>query len=269
MKTGNFKFRFGTFFLILAFHLGAITTIGWTIYSGEYLWALLFLPAWWLSHCLGLAVGFHRLLVHNSFKVPKWMEYLLTICGSWALQGGHIHWIATHRLHHKFTDQDGDPHSPVHGFWHSHFGWMVRTDDSRSNPAFLKRYAPSYYRSHFHYWLNKFWWSPSVLLGAVLFYFGGLLAVGWGVVVPVGLGLEFTWLVNSWCHRFGRRDNDTGDESTNSIFVSILTFGEGWHNNHHHNPTRARYGLKWYQLDPAWWSIWLMKLFGIAKDVKV
>jgi fatty-acid desaturase len=268
MKEVNLKFRFGTFFLISAFHIAALTTLIWTIYIGEYFWMILYLPACWIYHCWGLAVGFHRLLVHRSFTVPKLAEYLLTICGNGALQGGHIPWIATHRLHHKFTDQEGDPHSPVHSFWHSHIGWMIYTDRSRADPVFLKKYAPSLYRDPIHYWLSKFWWAPSVLLAAVLFYFGGFLAVGWGIIVPVGFGLEFTWLVNSYCHRFGRRDHLTNDASTNSILVSAVTFGEGWHNNHHKDPTKAKFGQKWYQFDPAWWSILLMKLFGIAKNIK-
>lgn len=269
MKTGNFKFRFGTFFLILAFHLAAIATIFWTIYTAEYFWLLLAIPAWWVSHGMGLAVGFHRFLVHRSFTAPKWVEYLLTVCGALALQGGHIPWIATHRLHHKFTDQEGDPHSPVHGFWHSHFGWMIRTDESRTSPEFLQRFAPSYYNDPVHYWLSKFWWAPSVLLAIALYYFGGLLAVGWGIIIPVAFGLEFTWMVNSVCHRYGSRDNPTGDESTNNLLVTVLTWGEGMHNNHHHRPSRARYGLKWYQFDPAWYFIKTLEIFRIAKNVKV
>ena len=268
MKTENKRFRFGTFSLISAFHFAALATIFWIIYSGEWYWLLLFLAIWPISHCMGLAVGFHRFLVHRSFTAPKWFEYLLTVCGQLTLQGGHLPWIATHRLHHRFTDQEQDPHSPVESFIHAHFGWMIWTDGSMKTPEFLKKYAADLYKDPVHYWLNKFWWGPSVLLGAGLFYFGGLIAVGVGVIIPVALGLEFTWLVNSACHYWGERPFNTPDQSTNNLWVAAVTFGEGWHNNHHDQPTRAKYGLKWFELDPGWWFIWLMGLFRIIKGIK-
>ena len=197
------------------------------------------------------------------------MEYLLTVFGNLTLQGGHIPWIATHRLHHQLTDQDGDPHSPIHGFWHAHLLWMLKEDHSRNNDQFLLRLAPDLYKDKFHYWLNKFWWAPTIVLAITIYLLAGFPAVGWLIIVRVTLGLHLTWAVDSVCHRWGKQPFENADESRNNWLVAILTFGEGWHNNHHNKPTRARHGLKWNQFDLSWEFIRILQLFRLARDIKL
>lgn len=261
----KYRFRFDNMLVMSIFHALAVTAL--FFYKPKLL--VLALLIWMCSHGIGLAVGFHRLLTHRGFKTPKWMEYLITILGCLSLQGGHIKWVAIHRKHHQSTDQPGDPHSPREGFLHSHIGWMINGDGSLAKPEFLEKYAADLYKEPFHYYLNKYWWTPSVILAGILFYFDGLPAVLWGIFVPVGFGLQFTWMVNSVCHYWGTRMFETNDDSRNNWIVAILTWGEGWHNNHHQKPVRARHGLTWYQFDPGWIFIRVLQMFGLAREIKL
>lgn len=265
MYTEKYRFRFDNMVVMTIFHALAITAL--FFYEPKLLF--LALVIWMCSHGIGLAVGFHRLLTHRGFKTPRWLEYLITIFGCLALQGGHIKWVAIHRKHHQSTDQPGDPHSPREGFFHSHIGWMINGDGSLATAEFLEKYAADLYKDRFHYFLNKYWWLPSLTLAGVLFYFGGLTTVLWGIFVPVGFGLQFTWMVNSVCHYWGSRMFDTNDDSRNNWIVAILTWGEGWHNNHHQKPVRARHGLKWYQFDAGWIFIRIMQILGLAREIKL
>lgn len=258
------KVRYDTLVVICIVYLTAILAF----FNYSSFWLLVTIGVWIISHGPGLAVGYHRLLTHNGFKTPKLVEYLLTIAGLLTLQGGHIKWVAIHRKHHQYTEKPGDPHTPREGFLHSHVGWVIYSDVSHNNPELLKKYAPDLMKDGFHRFLNKFWWLPSAILGLSLLYLSGFTAMIWVIFVPVAAGLQFTWLVNSVCHRFGSQPNKTDDDSRNNWWVALLTFGEGWHNNHHHRPVHARHGLKWHQFDPSWHFIQLLRLFRLASEVK-
>ena len=262
----NRKLRYGNIAVMSIFHILALVAI---FMFADLFWLVIALLAWPVSHGVGLALGYHRLLTHRGFKTPKWLEYLITVCGTLCLQGGHIKWVANHRQHHKFTDVEGDPHSPRKGFFHSHIGWMIYNDKSLNDPALLHYYAPDLYKDPVHVFLDKFWWLPTVILAIPLFYFGGFTALLWVIFVRVTFGLHFTWLVNSACHLWGKRPNATGDDSTNNWWVAILTWGEGWHNNHHMMPTRARHGLTWKQFDASWIFLRTLMFLRLAKDVKL
>lgn len=265
MNNQKYRFRFDNLLIMSIFHAAAFTAL----FFYDHVLLLVALSIWMVSHGIGLAVGFHRLLTHRGFKTPLWIEYVITICGCLALQGGHIKWVAIHRKHHRFTDQAEDPHSPRNGFFHSHIGWMINGDGSLAKSDFIREYAPDLCKDRFHYWLNKLWWLPSVTLATGLFFWGGFAAVLWGIFVPVAFGLQFTWMVNSVCHRWGSQMFKTDDDSTNNWWVALLTWGEGWHNNHHDKPTRARHGLKWYQFDPSWLFIRTLQLLGLAREIKL
>jgi fatty-acid desaturase len=265
MKDQKFRFLGSNLIVMIIFHLLAITAL---FYYDTSLF-IIALVIWITSHGLGLALGFHRLLTHRGFQTSKLMEYIITICGCLAMQGGHIKWIAIHRKHHQFTDKLGDPHSPRDGFMYSHLWWMIDGDHSLASPEFLKEYAPDLCKDRVHVFLNRFWYLPSMVLAIGLFMWGGMTAVLWGIFVPVAFGLEFTWMVNSVCHYWGTRRFKTNDDSRNNWFVAILTWGEGWHNNHHNKPVRARHGLTWYEFDPAWWMIWLLSKVGLVKNIKL
>jgi sn-1 stearoyl-lipid 9-desaturase len=250
---------------MIIFHTGAIAAL--FMFSWKALFITLFL--WWVSGSLGIGMGFHRLLTHRGFKTPKVVEYFLTVCGTLALEGGAINWVVTHRIHHAHTEEPGlDPHTPRDGRWWAHMGWILRGTAQQHEDAVMWRYAPDLMRDRVHFWLNKVYYIPLVLLGITLFAFGGWPLLMWGIFIRVTVGLHATWLVNSATHMWGSRRFESNDDSTNNLWVALVTFGEGWHNNHHAHPRAARHGVAWYEIDINWWGIRTLQLLGLAKDIK-
>ena len=223
---------------------------------------------YWLAGSLGIGVGWHRLLTHRGFKVPKAVEYFLALCGCLAVQGGPVQWVTTHRIHHAHTDRDGDPHTPRDGKWWSHIGWIVLGTGQDHDQATLQRYAPDLLKQPFYVWLNRFFYVPLLILSVSLLYFGGWRVMLWGTFLRLTLAFHATWLVNSATHMWGWQRFETGEDSRNSWWVALLTFGEGWHNNHHAHPTSARHGLRWYELDLNWWGIRVLESLRLAHRIK-
>ncbi|MDT4966022.1 MAG: sn stearoyl-lipid 9-desaturase [Acidobacteriota bacterium] len=259
------KFNWLTAIFMVLFHLGAVVAV--FMWSWQALVAALIL--WWVAGSLGVGMGYHRLLTHRGYKVPKAVEYFLTICGMISLEGGPIYWVVTHRIHHAHTDGAGDPHTPRDGGWWAHIGWILTGTAQGHDEATLQRYAPDLMKDKVHVWLNRLYWVPLVLLGVALLLLGGWKMLMWGTVLRVTFGLHSTWLVNSATHMWGSRRFETKDDSKNNWWVALLTFGEGWHNNHHAHPTAARHGLAWYEIDVSWWGIWTLQFLGLAKSIKL
>jgi len=234
-------------------------------------WKALLVSAllYWMTIGWGISLGYHRLHTHRSYQTPLALEYFFALCGAMTLEGGPIFWVATHRIHHQKSDQAGDPHSPRDGAWWAHVGWILFGETNHNNTKMMSKYAPDLAKHRFYVWLNNYHWLPTVVLAAALFAIGGLPLMLWAVCVRIVVGLHATWLVNSATHLWGSRRFNTKDDSRNSWWVALLTFGEGWHNNHHAHPTSARHGLAWYEFDISWISLKLMKLVGIAKGVRV
>jgi fatty-acid desaturase len=250
-----------------AFHIGAVAAL--FFFTWKAVFVAIFL--WWISGSLGIGMGYHRLLTHRSYRTPKWVEYFLTLCATLTLEGGPIFWVATHRLHHQFADQEGDPHSPRDGKWWSHMGWILMGRSMQydtTDTTTLARYVPDLAKDKFHLWITNYHYLPIIALGVLLFALGGLPLLLWGIFLRTVMGLHATWLVNSATHIWGSRRFATRDDSTNNWFVALLTFGEGWHNNHHAHPTSARHGLKWYEIDLNWYAIWALKVVGLATQIK-
>ncbi|MDQ2949728.1 MAG: fatty acid desaturase [Acidobacteriota bacterium] len=247
------------------FHVGAIAAL--FMFSWRNLGVALFL--YWMATGLGISLGYHRLHTHRSYKVPLGLEYFFAVCGALTLEGGPIFWVATHRIHHQNSDQPGDPHSPNDGGFWAHVGWILFGEVNHNNTKANSKYAPDLAKHRFYIWLNNYHWVPLVILGLLLLAIGGLPLMLWGVCLRVVVGLHATWLVNSATHMWGRRRFATRDDSRNNWWVALITFGEGWHNNHHAHPTSARHGLAWYEFDPSWISLKILKFFGIAKAIKV
>ena len=217
---------------------------------------------------LGISMGYHRLHTHRAFKTFTWFEYFLAVCGTLTLEGGPIFWVATHRLHHRYSDQAEDPHTPrVSGFW-AHIGWILFGEAHHNDTARMARYAPDLAKDAFYRWLTTYHWVPLTALGFALLAIGGWGLVNWAIFLRVVLGLHTTWLVNSATHMWGRRRFATKDDSRNTWWVALLTFGEGWHNNHHAHPTSARHGLAWYELDVTWIALKVLRLVGLVWDVR-
>jgi stearoyl-CoA desaturase (delta-9 desaturase) len=148
-------------------------------------------------------------------------------------------------------------------------GWILRGTAQKHDQATLRRYAPDLMQDRFYVWLHKFYWIPMIVLGIVLLALGGMPMLMWGIFMRVTVGLHATWLVNSATHLWGTRRFSTTDDSRNSWWVALLTYGEGWHNNHHAHPRAARHGLAWYEIDVNWWGIRTLQLLGLAKSVKL
>jgi fatty-acid desaturase len=249
---------------MVAFHIGAFAALFFFSWK-----ALVFaMVMWWVAGSLGIGMGYHRLLTHRGYKTPRWIEYFLTTCGTLALEGGPIFWVATHRMHHQNTDRDGDPHSPHDGGLWSHMGWILTGRTLHNNANELLPYVPELRKDRFHAWISRWHWIPITALGGIVFAIGGWRFLLWVIFFRTVLGLHSTWLVNSATHMWGRRRFATRDNSRNSLWVALLTFGEGWHNNHHAFPQSARHGMTWYEFDPNWYGIVILRLLGLARDVK-
>ena len=264
--TNKKAFNWITSSIMILLHIGAIAALFFFSWKALIVAAILY----WATIGFGIGMGYHRLLTHRSYKVPKLVEYFFAVCGTLTLEGGPIFWVATHRVHHQHSDKDGDPHTPRHGGFWAHVGWIMFGEPKHNDTKKMSKYAPD---------LAK---GPVLRLAEPLAFRSdhgfGCHSVCWPAVFPcssgpdalrVVLGLHATWLVNSATHMWGSRRFATKDDSRNSFWVAILTFGEGWHNNHHAHPTSARHGLAWYELDITWMHIWLLKKLGIAKNVKV
>jgi stearoyl-CoA desaturase (delta-9 desaturase) len=249
---------------MLAFHIGAVAALFFFTWKALALAVVL----WWIAGSLGIGMSYHRLLTHRGYKTPKWMEYFLTVCGTLALEGGPIAWVATHRVHHQNTDKEGDPHSPQDGGLWAHMGWIMTGQAMHSNAKELLPFVPDLRKDKFHIWITKWHWVPLTVLGISLFAIGGWPFLLWGVFVRTVFGLHSTWLVNSATHMWGSRRFLTDDTSKNSLWVALLTFGEGWHNNHHAVPQSARHGIVWYEIDLNWYGICALRALGLAWDVK-
>ena len=258
---------------IAVFHLGALAALFFFSWQRVLVAAIIYV----LAINVGIGMCYHRLLTHRGYQVPKWVEYAMTVCATLSLEGGPIFWVSTHRVHHQLSDQEGDPHTPREGGWWAHTGWILFGEALHSQTEVLARYSPDLHRDRFHVWLSKYHWLPLTVSGLLLLGLGwafggpvsGIAMVLWGVMLRVTLGLHATWLVNSATHLWGSRRFETRDDSRNSFWVALLTGGEGWHNNHHAHPVSARHGLRWYEIDPNFYGIWLLAKLGLAKKIQI
>lgn len=231
-----------------------------------------FVPITWpaVSLCVGLyylrmfgiSAGFHRYFAHRSYRTSRPFQFLIAVLGCSALQKGPLWWAANHRQHHKHSDQEDDPHSPVrHGLWWSHIGWVLSTKNTGHTDL-------SEIHDFSRYWelrmLDRFHWVPGFMLAGLCYLIDGWNGVVWGFIVSTVLLYHGTFLVNSVCHILGRRRFATTDESRNNWWVALLTLGEGWHNNHHYYMSSVRQGFRWWEIDI---SFYVLKLLSFPRVV--
>lgn len=222
----------------------------------------------WLFGSIGICLGYHRLLTHRSFQVPKGLEYAIALLGALALQGGPIFWVAGHRAHHLYTeDNDKDPYSANRGFWWSHMLWLFYPRTEVFDYNAYKRFAPDLDRDPFYRLLNRSFLLLQIPLGVLLYVLGGWSFVIYGIFVRAVLLWHSTWLINSATHITGYRTFRSNDNSRNLWWAAILTYGEGWHNNHHAYPNVAKAGWQWWEIDMTWWAIQLLQSLGLARKV--
>jgi sn-1 stearoyl-lipid 9-desaturase len=254
-------------FGLLGIHVGALAVF----WPGAFHWAALAAAAvvFYATVALGISLCFHRVLTHRSLRLMKPLEYLLAIFGTLALQGDPIRWVAVHRKHHAHADREGDPHSIRAGFRWAHLEWVYRHNIALPTDQEMLHFAPDLYEQPFYRALQYLNIPLQVALGAGLFALGGWSWIVLGIFVRLAISYHSTWLVNSASHMMGYRTYQTGDRSTNCWWVAVISWGEGWHNNHHAFPFSARHGLRWFEIDMTWWHIRVLALFRLADRIKV
>lgn len=222
----------------------------------------------WLCGSIGICLGYHRLLTHRSLQVPKALEYAIATIGALALQGGPIFWVAGHRKHHLHTeDINNDPYSARRGFWWSHMLWLFYQSPEVFDYNEYRQFAPDLDRDGYYRWLNRYFLLLQIPLGLLLYWWGGWSFVFYGIIVRAVTLWHSTWLINSATHMTGYRSHESDDNSRNLWWAALLTYGEGWHNNHHAYPNVAKAGWKWWEIDMTWWAIALLKQVGLARRV--
>src|SRR2546421_2030055 len=235
--------------------------------------------------CLGVTLGYHRMFTHRAFESSRPFRAVVAAMGSMAVEGSVITWVADHRKHHAFTDQEGDPHSPhlsgpgfagaVKGLWHAHIGWLFETVGS----ADRERFAPDLVKDKLMRVMDKLFFLWVVLGFAIPFALGWIIGGGigtaltallWGGFVRVALLHHVTWSINSVCHFFGRKRFDVEDESRNVFWLAPLSMGESWHHNHHAFPTSAFHGLRFWErlADPTGLVIAMLEKVHVVWNVK-
>jgi stearoyl-CoA desaturase (delta-9 desaturase) len=254
---------------IASLHLGALLAFVPGYFSWPAFGVCLFLH--WLAGGIGICMTYHRLLTHRSFATrPKALEYLLTIIGCCSSEGGAIGWVADHRKHHAHSDDEEDVHSPNRGFSWAHFLWWMTPDvTSVHTSEYYAKWAPDLNADRAHRFLDRYHFVFPLALFLGLYLVGGMPWLVWGGFVRSVFVLHTTWLVNSATHIWGYRTHTTRDKSTNLWWVALLTYGEGWHNNHHAFQTSARHGMRWWEIDTTYWAIRLMSFLGLAYAIKL
>ena len=225
-----------------------------------------------IAYCtgaLGVTLNYHRTLTHRSLRLVKPLEYLTAIFGMLAFQGSPIEWVATHRVHHATSDTDQDPHSTKRGLSWAHIRWIVQKNANVPKPEEMGRYVPDLINEPFYQFIRPLHVPLQLVLAVALFAFGGWSWVIWGIFARLIFTYHTTWLVNSAAHAVGYQTYKTADRSTNSWWVALVSFGEGWHNNHHAFPFSARHGMAWYEIDPTWWIIKGLRALRLADKVRV
>lgn len=248
-------------------HLGALAAFVPQFFSWTAFFVMLGLI--YATNGVGIAFCYHRLLTHRSMKVPKALEYFTALLGTLSLQGSPVDWVATHRIHHAYSDTGKDPHNSNLGFRWSHLQWLYLANQSLPSPELQERMAPELVADPYYRFLNKNFVLLQFVLAGVLFLAGGLPFVVWGMFVRLVFTYHLTWLINSAAHSTGYQTFRSNDRSRNCWWLGIIGWGEGWHNNHHAFPSSARHGLAWYEFDITWLTIRLLRACGVARDVRV
>ena len=237
---------------------------------------------------LGINLCYHRLLAHRSFVCPKWLEHGFALLGVCCLQDTPARWVAIHRRHHQYSDEQNDPHSPLVGFFWGHMGWLMVENADLDRLGIYERYAKDVLSDRFYKRLERnLWWVRIIFFSWLVFFFGGLFAellaggtlaqslqfaasvLLWGVFVRTVLVWHITWSVNSVTHLWGYRRYATDEESRNNVFIGLVSNGEGWHNNHHADSRSARHGHLWWELDVTYLTIRVLALLGLARDIRL
>lgn len=248
-------------------HVGALAAFLPGMFSWSALGAMLVMA--YITGALGVTLCYHRTLTHRAIIMAKPLEYLTALFGTLSLQGGPIEWVATHRAHHAHSDSEKDPHNSNEGFSWSHLTWLYLANQAILTREQQLRMAHDIAADPFYRFIDKYQLLLQAGLGVLLLALGGLPWLVWGVFVRLVLTYHLTWLINSAAHSVGYQSYKTGDRSTNCWWLALLSWGEGWHNNHHAFPFSARHGLRWFEIDHTWHVIKVLKWARLVTNIKV
>ena len=255
--------------LIVVGPLIATIFAAWTLWETMVTWTdIWLLVGFYFLAALGITVGFHRFLTHNSFGTNRLFKILLTIAGCTAFEGGPMTWVANHRIHHAKADEDGDPHSPVldksmiKGLYHAHMGWMISGYE-----ADREVWAKDLMKDKDLVLINRLVILFQICSLIIPFLVGGWMGLLWGGFVRIFLTHHITWSVNSVCHLYGSKPFGTKDNSKNNWIVGLLGMGEGAHNTHHASPRSARHGIYWWHFDLSYILIRSMEKLKLVNEV--
>ena len=242
-------------------------------------WAAILLTlVTFFARVFGLTAFYHRYFSHRSFKTSRVVQFFGALLGNSAAQRGAIWWAAHHRWHHSHSDEPTDIHSPRQlGFAYSHMGWFMTQESYATRKSLVKDWL----RFPELLLLERFNFLAPAILGLGTFLLGyylnlryptlgtsGAQMFVWAFIVSTILLYHTTYCVNSVAHRYGSRRFATKDDSRNNWLVALITFGEGWHNNHHHYPASARQGFYWWEIDITYYILVVLSMFGIVWDLK-
>ena len=249
-----------------AMHIGAVAALFYTNVPNVIAASILY----FITGCLGITLTFHRLLAHRSFAVPKWLERILATCGALAMEGSPIKWCAHHRMHHSHPDTEMDPHNSRRGFFFCHIGWTFNNRPAFDDGNKIRRFTRDIGNDNYYRWLDTTMgqFLPQLTLAAILYAIGGVGMMLWGICFRMVFVYHATWCVNSATHFFGYKNYDIDDLSRNTWWVALLTFGEGWHNNHHAHQHVAEAGHKWWEIDVTMMVIRTLKALGLVTKLK-
>jgi fatty-acid desaturase len=251
-------------FWITTIHCLALAAI--PFFTWFNFWAMMF--GVFVLAPLGINVGYHRLLTHRAFSAPRWVRRALATLGSLIAAGAPLHWVAMHRVHHRYSDTEKDPHNSNRGFWYCHVLHLFEKDAHEMGEDHIGKYAPDLMADPYLRVLNKYWLGVAVSGLVALYFIGGWGLVFWAGFVRTVFTWHIMWFVNSASHMWGYRNYETRDRTVNCWWVGLLAAGEGWHNNHHAKPTAAAHGHRWYEFDLSYMIIRAMKAVGLAWDLK-
>lgn len=245
----------------------AVHLAGFAAFFVDFRWSYVALAvALYYVRMFFVTAGYHRYFSHRSFRTSRAFQFLLAFCAMSSAQKGVLWWAAHHRNHHRFSDTENDLHSPTQqGFWWSHVGWILSTRNEATEVPMIR----DYYKFPELRWLNNHFLVPPVTLAVALFLIGGWGWLIWGFFISTVMLWHGSFCINSLAHVFGRRRYATTDTSRNSLILSLVTLGEGWHNNHHHYMASVRQGFFWWEVDITFYILRVLSWLGIVWDLRM
>lgn len=253
-------YRWGTVVPFLLLHVAALS-----VFFLPFRWPMVWLMlGMYALRMFAITAGYHRYFSHRTYKLSRGWQFALAFMAETSGQKGVLWWAAHHRVHHRQADHEGDIHSPgLRGFWWAHVGWVLSNEYDDYDPRLIQDFG-KYPELR---WLDKHYCVPPVVLGAIL-ALGGLEVFLWGFLVSTVLLFHCTFMINSLAHLWGSRRFETPDDSRNNFVLALITFGEGWHNNHHRFMYACRQGLRWWEIDVTYYVLQLLSWVGIVRDLR-